>query len=290
MNNNLNKQEGKSKDNIDENIYQNTATNSESGTNSNQELHPKLELDKYEGKARNLPTGKIDIPGSSMPITEPSNNNTAYRAGADDKYEYFEDVPLEELDDIGLLKRMILSANKCSDLLDYALPRLSEFNHNCINLPAQIHDIELYSKAIFLLFEEEKIKREEFLNRIPKQIIAEISPEHLKSINNFNRITQIIKQMPYTMVGVFTLAILFLSICGYWGIQNYKTGIRTKIEYRSDFLQELKSEGSIIVKEKDFLELKNNTNVLQQWIKKYPRDSDGFIKFSEGYRSSDKER
>ncbi|MCT3699052.1 hypothetical protein HZQ90_09270 [Elizabethkingia anophelis] len=285
MDNNLNKQEGNYKDNIDENIYQNTATNSESDTNSNQNFHPKLEVDKYEGKAKNLQTGKTDMPDSSIPIEEPSDNNSAYRAGSDDKYEYFEDVPLEELDDIGLLKRMILSANKCSDLLDHALPRLSEFNHNCINLPAQIHDIELYSKAIFLLFEEEKIKREEFLNRIPKQIIAEISPEQLKSINNFNRITQIIKQMPYTMVGVFTLAILFLSICGYWGVQNYKMGIRTKIEYRSDFLQELKSEGNIIVKEKDFLELKNNTNVLQQWVKKYPKESDSFMKFREGYDS-----
>jgi hypothetical protein len=228
-------------------------------------------------------TGKSD---SFIPMTESSNNSADHRADTHDKYQYFEEVPLEELDEIGLLKRMILSTDKCSDLLDHALPRLSEFNQNYMSLKECIGDFEKFSKVNFLLFNEQEKKQKDFLDKIPKQIPAEIDPEQLETLNSINKTTQTRKQMQYGMVGIFALAILFVSVCGYWGIQYYKTGIRTKAEHRLEFLQELKDGGNIIVEKKEFSELRDNTKLMKLWMKKYPRESDNFSRFKEGYQSN----
>ncbi|WP_395761852.1 hypothetical protein [Elizabethkingia anophelis] len=196
-----------------------------------------------------------------------------------------EEIPLEELDEIGLLKRVIISADKGWDLLDLALPRFSEFNYNCANLLAQIQEIESYSNTISVMLEQDKKSREEFLNSIPKESPLVIPPEHLESMNNFTRSTGSVKQMHNGMLGVYGLAILFVSICGYIGIKNYEIGIKTKEEHREEFIQELKDNGNTVVPEKDLSELRKNTKLIQQWVKKYPKESDSFMKFREGYDS-----
>lgn len=238
-------------------------------------------LNKQDGQRE-----KTGISDSSISKTGSSNNSADHRADTHDKYQYFEEVPLEELDEIGLLKRMILSTDKCSDLVDQALPRLSESNQNYMRLIEYIGDFEKFSKVNFLLFEEEKINREKFLERIPEKIPAEIAPEQLETLNSINKTTQTRKQMQFWIAGIFALAILFVSINGYWGIQYYKTGIQTKAEHRLEFLQELKNEGSIIVQEKELSELRDNTKLMKLWMKKYPEESDNFNRFREGYKSN----
>ncbi|MCT4214244.1 hypothetical protein HZP46_02025 [Elizabethkingia anophelis] len=278
MNTNLNNPDHQDKNHNDEHTYQNPNINPD----------PDLTLNIASGSKTEKESMQNEEPNASEMITSPrvavSNNNPDYKKNRDQKYEHLEEIPVEELDEIGILKRIILSADKNSDLLDLALPRLSEFNHNCTYLPGQVHEIGLYSKTIFMMLEEEKKNREEFLNNLPKEIPAVIFPKHLESLKSIKKTATITRQLQYGLIGVIVVAILFISISGHVGITNYKIGVKTKEEHRGEFLQELKDEGCIIVQENEFNELKSNTKVLQQWIKRYPRESDSFTKFREGFR------
>ncbi|MDV2442543.1 hypothetical protein CMV00_01850 [Elizabethkingia anophelis] len=95
----------------------------------------------------------------------------------------------------------------------------------------------------------------------------------------------ILEQTENIMLGVYAEAILFVSICGYIGIKNYEIGIKTKEKHREEFSQELKvkDNGNTVVPQKDLSELKKNTKLIQQWVKKDPKESDSFMKFREGY-------
>jgi hypothetical protein len=65
----------------------------------------------------------------------------------------------------------------------------------------------------------------------------------------------------------------------------YSESIRAKSEIREEILDEIKKDGKAIFEIKDYDQLKYNTDLMNKWMKKNPKDGEEFMKFKEGFES-----
>lgn len=82
---------------------------------------------------------------------------------------------------------------------------------------------------------------------------------------------------------VITAVILFMTL--FFSLRFYQKSITTKSEIRSEILEELKNSGKGIYEINDYQQLQQNTDIMNKWMKKNPRDAERFLKFKEGYES-----
>ena len=65
----------------------------------------------------------------------------------------------------------------------------------------------------------------------------------------------------------------------------YSESIKTKSEIREEILNEIKNDGKGIYKASDYEQLRQNTILINKWIERNPKDSEGFMKFKEGFEA-----
>lgn len=121
-----------------------------------------------------------------------------------------------------------------------------------------------------------------FKTSIPESIPADLSE---KTINFFEKIEKHIKFIFPGSIGILTLAAIILFGSVHFAFKWYSESIRAKSEIRQEILDEIKRGGKAVYKIEDYNQLKYNTDLMNKWMNKNPKDGEKFLKFKEGFES-----
>ncbi len=145
------------------------------------------------------------------------------------------------------------------------------------------------NNEIVAFFKLEQIKRAEFLTSIPTQIEIVLSKEAKDYLEGFGKNIKWKKQFIWSGIGVFVFAVLVLIISINFATNWYKESIKAKSELRQDILKEIADEGKKIYDETEIKILKENTQIMQLWIKNNPKKAEDFLQFKDGFEAKNKE-
>ena len=90
------------------------------------------------------------------------------------------------------------------------------------------------------------------------------------------------------MIGSFScfgIAFIVIFLSFYFSKQWYDTSIKTKEEIRSQIFKEMRAEGKEFYDIEVFNRLKMNTEIINKWIERNPKQGNNFLKFKEGYEA-----
>ena len=155
------------------------------------------------------------------------------------------------------------------------------------------HILENTPKTFEFKASKEELKaRERFIQSIPKSIEAHI-PEKLekdlillnRNISKVNGKSSIFKYSILGGIGCLILSIILLGVGGYFTQKWYAESIKTKEEIRSQIFKEMKTEGKEFYDIEVFNRLKMNTEIINKWIERNPKQGNNFLKFKEGYEA-----
>ena len=148
---------------------------------------------------------------------------------------------------------------------------------------------EIY-KEILSFYEQEQIKRAEFLANIPTKTETVLSQETIDFYGNLERKIKRNGKFIWGGFGTFILGIFTLIFSINSATTWYKESIKAKTELRQDILNEIASEGKNIYNESEMTILRENTEIMQLWIKNNPKEADGFLRFKDGFEASKKSK
>ena len=120
-----------------------------------------------------------------------------------------------------------------------------------------------------------------------KSSIPESIPAHLSetTLSFFERIEKLVKFIFSRSLAILSLAVIILFGTGHFSFKWYSESIRAKSEIRQEILDEIKRDGKAIFEIEDYNQLKYNTDLMNKWMKKNPKDGERFLRFKEGYDS-----
>ena len=132
----------------------------------------------------------------------------------------------------------------------------------------------------------EQTKRVEFLDSIPTQVETVLSKEAKDYLDGFGKNIRWKKKFIWSGIGVFVFAVLVLIVSINFSTNWYKESIKAKSELRQDILKEIADEGKKIYDENEITILRENTQIMQLWIKNNPKKAEDFLRFKDGYNAS----
>ena len=141
-------------------------------------------------------------------------------------------------------------------------------------------------KETLSFYEQEQIKRVEFLANIPTKTETVLSQETIDFYGNLERKIKRNGKFIWGGFGTFILGIFTLIFSIFFATNWYKESIKSKSELRQDILNEIAGEGKRIIDEKEIKILKENTEIMQLWIKNNPKKAEDFLRFKEGFEAS----
>ena len=147
----------------------------------------------------------------------------------------------------------------------------SSLNHRINNFETSFKD---FSKQI-----------ESTTKFIPKSIKTDLYENTLSRLEHFEKKS---KSLKYLLIGSFSclgIAIIVMYLSFYFSKQWYDTSIKTKEEIRSQIFEEMRAEGKEFYDIEVFNRLKMNTEIINKWIEKNPKQGNNFLKFKEGYEA-----
>ena len=147
----------------------------------------------------------------------------------------------------------------------------SSLNHRINNFETSFKDI---SKQI-----------ENTTKFIPKNIKMDLSENTLSRLEHFEKKS---KSLKYLLLGSFSclgIAIIVMFLSFYLSKQWYDTNIKSKEEIRSQIFKEMRAEGKEFYDIEVFNRLKMNTEIINKWIERNPKQGNNFLKFKEGYEA-----
>ena len=145
-------------------------------------------------------------------------------------------------------------------------------------------------KETLSFYEQEQIKRVEFLANIPTKTETVLSQETIDFYGNLERKIKRNGKFIWGGFGTFILGIFTLIFSINFATNWYKESIKSKSELRQDILNELAAERKKIYDENEVKILKENTEIMQLWIKNNPKEADGFLRFKDGFEASKKSK
>jgi len=134
--------------------------------------------------------------------------------------------------------------------------------------------------------EKEAQERNEFIERIPKTIEIIPSEDYLNLNKALEKNSKFMKIIIYGMIAALFLSVLTTAGNIFFTKQWYAESIKSKSEIRQEVLDEIKKEGQSIYKDEDYQQLLHNTELMNKWMKKNPKDAKNFLKFKDGYEAS----
>ena len=132
----------------------------------------------------------------------------------------------------------------------------------------------------------EQTKRVEFLDSIPTQVETVLSKEAKDYLDGFRKDVRWKKKFICSGIGIFVFAVLVLIASINFSTNWYKESIKAKSELRQDILNEVADEGKKIYDENEITILRENTQIMQLWIKNNPKKAEDFLRFKDGYNAS----
>ena len=113
----------------------------------------------------------------------------------------------------------------------------------------------------------------------------DLSENTLSRLEHFEKKS---KSLKYLLIGSFSclgIAIIVMFLSFYLSKQWYDTSIKTKEEIRSQIFKEMRAEGKEFYDIEVFNRLKMNTEIINKWIERNPKQGNNFLKFKEGYEA-----
>ena len=128
---------------------------------------------------------------------------------------------------------------------------------------------------------KEAEKREAFLVRLSELSKVDLSEEAVQTLNGFQN------KYRFLLVGIGILVFSFMVLLTsfYFTRQFYSASIRSKSELRHEILDEIHKDGKAIYKVEDYQQLQHNTELMNKWLRKNPKDGEKFLRFKDGFES-----
>ena len=123
--------------------------------------------------------------------------------------------------------------------------------------------------------ENEALKKT--VSQIPKTITTELSQQSLEALRKSNLV--------WVIFGTILLAFLMILVSGNFAFKWYSESIRSKSELRQEIFSEFEKDGKNLYPKDDIQQLEHNTELLQKWIEKNPKDAEKFLRFKDGYEA-----
>lgn len=136
--------------------------------------------------------------------------------------------------------------------------------------------------------EKEGQERNEFIERIPKTIEIRPSEDYLNLNKALEKNSKFMKIIIYGMIAALFLSVLTTAGNIFFTKQWYVESIKSKSEIRQEILDEIKKDGQSIYKDEDYLQLQHNTELMNKWIEKNPKDAKNFLRFKDGFEAGRK--
>jgi len=155
---------------------------------------------------------------------------------------------------------------------------IGEFENSAISLNHRINNFETSFKDI-------SKKIESTTKFIPKNIKTDLSENTLSRLEHFEKKS---KSLKYLLIGSFVslgIAIIVMFLSFYLSKQWYSTSIKTKEEIRSQIFKEMRAEGKEFYDIEVFNRLEKDSEIINKWINKKPKEARSFLQFKEGYEA-----
>ena len=173
----------------------------------------------------------------------------------------------------------------------------AELRANIEDLVLAIGQMQLYFAAVnefhnetLKFYEIEQSKRVEFLAKIPAKTETVLSQETIDFYENLEKRMKRKEKFIWSGFGTFILGVFTMILSINFATNWYKESIKSKSEIRQDILNELAAERKKIYDENEVRILKENTEIMQLWIKNNPKEADGFLRFKDGFEASKKSK
>ena len=165
------------------------------------------------------------------------------------------------------------------------------------DLVLAIGQMKLYFEAVnefhnetLKFYKLEQSKRVEFLAKIPAKTETVLSQETIDFYENLEKRMKRKEKFIWSGFGTFILGVFTMILSINFATNWYKESIKSKSEIRQDILNELAAERKKIYDENEVRILKENTEIMQLWIKNNPKEADGFLRFKDGFVASKKSK
>ena len=163
---------------------------------------------------------------------------------------------------------------------------MSSFKH----MQTDLLEVKTKYSEVVEFYEIEEEKRAEFLAKIPTKTETVLSQETIDFYENLEKRMKRKDKIIWSGFVTFILGIFTLIFSINFATNWYKESIKSKSELRQDILNELAAERKKIYDENEVRILKENTEIMQLWIKNNPKEADGFLRFKDGFVASKKSK
>ena len=163
---------------------------------------------------------------------------------------------------------------------------MSSFKH----MQTDLLEVKTKYSEVVEFYEIEEEKRAEFLAKIPAKTETVLSQETIDFYENLEKRMKRKDKIIWSGFVTFILGIFTLIFSINFATNWYKESIKSKSELRQDILNELAAERKKIYDENEVKILKENTEIMQLWIKNNPKEADGFLRFKDGFEASKKSK
>ena len=155
---------------------------------------------------------------------------------------------------------------------------IGEFENSAISLNHRINNFETSFKDI-------SKKIESTTKFIPKSIKTDLSENTLSRLEHFEKKSKSLKYLLIGSFGFLGIAIIVMFLSFYLSKQWYSTSIKTKEEIRSQIFKEMRAEGKEFYDIEVFNRLEKDSEIINKWINKKPKEARSFLQFKEGYEA-----
>ncbi len=135
----------------------------------------------------------------------------------------------------------------------------------------------------FSTHEEQKMQA--LLDSVPKSIEANLSSSANMQLEQFENKSKLVKIVFYGMITALLLSVFITTGNIFFAKQWYVESIRNKTEIQQEVLDKIQNDGKSIYKVEDYRQLQHNSELMNKWIEKNPKDAEKFLRFKDGYES-----
>jgi len=158
------------------------------------------------------------------------------------------------------------------------------------DLKISLEDGQSINNETVVFFKLVQTKITELITSIPTKREMILSKEAKDYLEDFGKNIKWKKKFIWSGIGVFVFAILVLIVSINFATNWYKESIKAKSELRQDILNEIADEGKKIYNENEIKILRENTKVMQLWIKNNPKKADDFLRFKDGFNAGQRKQ
>ena len=158
---------------------------------------------------------------------------------------------------------------------------MSSFKH----MQTDLLEVKTKYSEVVEFYEIEEEKRAEFLAKIPAKTETVLSQETIDFYENLEKRMKRKDKIIWSGFVTFILGIFTLIFSINFATNWYKESIKSKSELRQDILNEIADEGKKIYNENEITILRENTEIMQLWIKNNPKKAEDFLRFKEGFEA-----